>query len=380
MKCPRCGNEDARYFYHLKGHTYCRKCIAFHRIDIDAVISKNALAHSDTCQASYVMHFALSKRQEEISHRLVENYQASRPSLVFAVCGSGKTEISFEVISYVLKTGGRVCFSIPRKALCLELYERFVTHFPDLDIGLLYGGTKIHEKAPLIICTAHQLYRYVNDPFDLMLIDEADAFPFYGDDVLNAMFMACVKRTYIKMSATLTSSDLNGEEVLVMNRRYHGSDLPEPRNVILPHIGWMLYLKYQIRKMLKKGQKVLIYVPLKQDVPYYTKKLLRYCKVAGVSSSTQDINTHLDALKKGKLECLVTTTILERGITITNVQVIVMHATHPIFDERTLMQIAGRVGRRQGYTTGTILFVDEGLSKDMKACIAMIHHLNSMSV
>ncbi len=33
MKCYQCGNEDKRYFAYDKGVYYCRKCVAFGRMD-----------------------------------------------------------------------------------------------------------------------------------------------------------------------------------------------------------------------------------------------------------------------------------------------------------------------------------------------------------
>ena len=35
MRCPRCGNEDRDLFFHDRGSWYCRRCIAFGRIDVN---------------------------------------------------------------------------------------------------------------------------------------------------------------------------------------------------------------------------------------------------------------------------------------------------------------------------------------------------------
>ncbi|HAN57397.1 MAG TPA: hypothetical protein DCQ45_00250, partial [Erysipelotrichaceae bacterium] len=66
--------------------------------------------------------------------------------------------------------------------------------------------------------------------------------------------------------------------------------------------------------------------------------------------------------------------------TLTNAQAIVMEASHPIFDERTLMQIAGRVGRKIGYEEGDVIFCDSYVSKAMILCISTIKKLNRMNV
>jgi competence protein ComFA len=325
------------------------------------------------------MGFSLSPAQQAISDHLIDNYNKKKNTLIMAVCGSGKTEMSFGVISYVLNHDGRVCFTIPRRALCIELYERFKECFEGCEIGLIYGGHLEHGEAPFIICTAHQLYRFVSTPFDLLLMDEADAFPFYGDDVLEAMFMQCVGGCFVKMSATLTSHDIHDEDILIMNRRYHGHDLPIPHIRLLPKPFWFLYLRVVIKKMLAAKQKVLVYVPRREDLAYYAKHLKCF-KVAAVSSHTPDINKYVDELRTGKVEVLLTTTILERGVTIDNAQAIVMEASHLIFDERTLMQIAGRVGRKIGHEDGLVIFCDRYISKEERACVKTTKKLNTMNV
>lgn len=331
-------------------------------------------------KVSYHLDFTLSPAQQAISDKLITNYQNHQSTLIMAVCGSGKTEITFAVIAYVLNHGGRVCFTIPRKALCQELYTRFQEAFSHLTIGLFYGGMQKHPEASFIICTTHQLYRFTSTPFDLILMDEADAFPYYGDPVLEHMFDLCVGHVFIKMSATLTSADIHDEQVLIMNRRYHGHDLPVPHIRLLIKPLAMLYLYARLRRYKKLGAKVLIYVPTINRLPYYLKYLKPFFRVAAVSSHSDDITRQLTALKEGQLDALITTTILERGVTVTNAQAIVMEASHPIFDERTLMQIAGRVGRKIGYEEGDVIFCDSYVSKAMILCISTIKKLNRMDV
>ena len=41
-------------------------------------------------------------------------------------------------------------------------------------------------------------------------------------------------------------------------------------------------------------------------------------------------------------------------MTVEDVQVIVYHGEHVLFDERTLIQIAGRVGRKPDFPTGKV--------------------------
>ena len=378
MQCPRCHNQDARYFYNLNSELYCRKCISFHRVFVNQLRLTKSLEFPKN-HYIYSLDFNLSFEQATLSHRLVENYQHHQDSLVWAVCGSGKTEIIFELIQYALSIGQRICFCIPRKELVVELYQRINESFRDVDIGLLYGGCCQNPNAQFVICTMHQLYRFENnDGFNLMIADEVDAFPFYQNEVLNEIFNRCCLGNFVKLSATFSEKDIKQEQLLIMSRRYHGYDLPVPLVKKSPTCIHLWYLLYLIRKLNKK---TLVYVPTRSDVTYLSHYLSKHhFRVGGVSSTTKDNQTIINALKNGELDVIVTTTLLERGITIEDVQVIVYHADHILFDERTLVQISGRVGRKPNHPTGYIYFLASSKTKGMKDCIKTIRKLNAMNV
>ena len=63
-------------------------------------------------------------------------------------------------------------------------------------------------------------------------------------------------------------------------------------------------------------------------------------------------------------------------MTFKNVNVIVYHASHPVFNISTLVQIAGRVGRNIKYTSGDVYFIDKKLSKQAKQCQQFIQEKN----
>ena len=76
----------------------------------------------------------------------------------------------------------------------------------------------------------------------------------------------------------------------------------------------------------------------------------------------------------------MTTSILERGVTIAKVQVIVLKSHHALYDEETLIQIAGRVGRHKDAPTGEVLFLGQRKTEAMKHCLQRIRYLNQKSV
>lgn len=375
MECPRCHSQDALYY--LNGRYYCRKCIGFHRVFVD----EKRITHSQRytpSTASYDLQFKLSKTQRDISHQLVMNYEQAKNSLVLAVCGSGKTEIVFELILHALKKGDRVCFCIPRKELVIELYQRIQEAFHQMNIGVAYGGYVENIEAQFIVCTMHQLYRFENHRgFHLMIADEVDAFPFYNNTVLEEIFNNCCLKSWVKLSATFDIEDVqDGECLLIMNRRYHGFDLPTPQCFICPDMI-QKYISLFLVKKLK--HRVLFFVPKISDIDLFIAFFKRYHILAmGVSSIHTNNRDVISQLKDDKIQVIITTTLLERGITIENVQVIVYNCQHHLFDRRTLIQIAGRVGRKPNHPTGKVYFLANEKTKGMKQCINTIKKLNAM--
>jgi competence protein ComFA len=77
---------------------------------------------------------------------------------------------------------------------------------------------------------------------------------------------------------------------------------------------------------------------------------------------------------------LLTTTILERGITISNLDVAVLGAEDHVFTESALVQIAGRVGRSAKMPTGDVTFFHYGKTDAMVRARAQINWMNKREV
>ena len=71
----------------------------------------------------------------------------------------------------------------------------------------------------------------------------------------------------------------------------------------------------------------------------------------------------VSAMREGQLTGLITTTILERGVTFPGIDVAVLGADDEIFSMAALVQIAGRVGRSPKRPTGTVLFICQMLTR-----------------
>lgn len=363
MKCLRCSNKDPRYFFSIKGKDLCRKCLVFS----SGLLDTASFSFKEDIDAEYLLGFELTKAQSALSKDVLSKIKNKKDVLIFAACGTGKTEIILETIKYCLENKLKVGIAIPRRQVVLQLKSRLQQYFSNISIvGVCEGFTK-ELFADLIICTTHQLHNYPQY-FDVLIIDEPDAFPFAGNSLLQELAKNSVVGNTIYMSATPTN-EMKQLDTLILFRRYHGHDLLVPKVVI----GFKLFLYFKMYKWITLNKKVLLFVPtiaLAQKLS----KLLNYPAIHSKSNNTDEIINNFD---KGEHNVLITTTIMERGITIEGVNICVLFADHPVFNEASLIQIAGRVGRTTTCPTGMGVFLCEHKSEKVMRCIKELEMMNA---
>ena len=71
-----------------------------------------------------------------------------------------------------------------------------------------------------------------------------------------------------------------------------------------------------------------------------------------------------------------TTLVVEEGVTIANLQVIIFKADHDLYDEGSLIQISGRVGRKFYAPDGEVIFLASKISDAMENAIKTIKEKN----
>ena len=115
-KCPICGNTDKRYIGYLNGKPYCRKCLSFKGEEAQDT-------YKTPKSAKIFLSYDLSEEQKKLSKQLISNYKTGLNSFIYAVCGSGKTEIVLNVISYAIQCGERVGFAVVGQRLLQKLMD-----------------------------------------------------------------------------------------------------------------------------------------------------------------------------------------------------------------------------------------------------------------
>ncbi|MDU0155195.1 ATP-dependent helicase ComFA [Bacillus cabrialesii] len=398
-RCNRCGQNDQRYFsfYHSSGkkQLYCRSCVMMGRVSEDVPLYSWKEEDEPNWQPiKLTWDGELSSGQQKATKVLIEAISKKEELLIWAVCGAGKTELLFPGIESALNQGLRVCIATPRTDVVLELAPRLKAAFQGADISALYGGSDDKGRlSPLMISTTHQLLRYKN-AFDVMIVDEVDAFPYSADQTLQFAVQKARKKnsTLVYLSATppqeLKRKTLNGKLHSVrIPARHHRKPLPDPRflwcgnwkkklnrNKIPPVI--MRWIQCHV----KEGRPVFLFVP---SVSVLKKAAVclkdMNCRTASVHAEDKRRKEKVQQFRDGQLDLLLTTTILERGVTVPKVQTGVLGAESPIFTESALVQIAGRTGRHKEHADGDVIFFHYGKTKSMLDAKKHIKEMNDFA-
>lgn len=199
--CCRCGVSKNQYFAHSpcdkcqKDCVYCRSCIMMGKtLECEFLYEWTGPPIEGTAHTELTWRGNLSKGQKRASEKLIEAIKHKSDLLIWAVCGAGKTEVLFQGIEYALHQGMRVCIATPRTDVVLELEPRLKKAFHGLKIAALYGGSlQRFQIAPLVIATTHQLMRYKH-AFDVLVIDEVDAFPYSIDERLQFAVLKAMRK------------------------------------------------------------------------------------------------------------------------------------------------------------------------------------------
>lgn len=374
--CKKCGNTDQRFVGTKNGEQYCRRCIIFSGELVEYKPLRKRTVFPE-------LHYPLSSDQKEISDKIISNFRNKIDTLVYAVCGSGKTEISYGVLAYAVSQGLRVGFALPRRDVVIELFWRLKEAFKKLDIVAVYGQHTNKLEGDIVILTTHQLFRYPHY-FDLLVMDEIDAFPYKGNDVLVSLYKKSLRGNCVMMSATPSDEIINEfkqdkHEILELRTRFHKQPIPVPKVVKqIPLIQEVSIIK-KLLEFKKGGKPCFVFAPTQAMCEkLYFKIRLFVRKGDYLHSQREDRDKIINRLKKGELDYLITTSVLERGVTVRNLQVIIYRADDErIYDSSTLIQTAGRAGRKMDAPTGEVIFFVEKETEGIKNAIREIEFCNT---
>lgn len=311
------------------------------------------LSEAQSAASAEAVRF-LDRRRKNTADRQPDRF------LIWAVTGAGKTEMIFPLIAHELARGGRVLIATPRRDVVLELAPRIAKAFAGVELAVLYGGsTDRWERGALTIATTHQLLRFTQ-AFDLVVIDELDAFPYHKNPV--PLLLAA----------------------------------PPLRSMLAAHKLSAPLVK-KLEASLKRGAQVFVFVPNIRSVEplvHLLRQVLgplhggrggtntRKCPVPwiqGTSSKDPHRTEKVRDFRDGATRVLMTTTILERGVTVPRTDAFILDADSRLFDAAALVQMSGRVGRSKDDPAGTVCFVAKEKTSSQKEAIRQIAMMNAQA-
>ncbi len=404
-RCSRCGatsDELIVYDCDACGYEclYCSRCLNMGRAGQCSILicgtKRNDAVYTTT--PLNTGHWQLTPAQSQATQAaLAFLNQTNAPSdspafLLWAVTGAGKTEMIYPLLQSLFQHQKKVALVTPRKDVVLELLPRLLLAFPEKTIIALYGGSKqTWQNAELIVATTHQMFRFYG-AFDTVIIDEIDAFPYHNNPMLTFAVEKSLHQTgrYIYLSATPPANLVKAVRNhrlphAIVPSRFHGYPLPVPRRCVMPRLNkqinsgylaskWMQLIKHS----LERGARLFLFVPYIGQVGplvYLLEKMFSV-SVNGTSSQDPQRTETVKNFRAGLIQLLVTTTILERGVTVPFVDVYILDADSQQFDSAALIQMAGRAGRSQQDPNGFVYFCAADWTSSQKEAVQQIRDMN----
>ncbi|MBA4531863.1 DEAD/DEAH box helicase [Brevibacillus halotolerans] len=410
--CYSC-QQPCAYCYNCLSMGRCKSCVPL--IFVPASLSGHLDADAQHCISSKTIlqwNGQFSKRQAIVAKKVREFvFSKERRFLIWAVCGAGKTELVFPAIGAELARGGAVCIATPRKDVVLELAPRIQNVFPSISVVAIHGSSQQKwEQSLLMISTTHQMLRCYQR-YSLIVVDEVDSFPYHQNKTLyhavkrsllphgKILYLSATPPRYLQQELVKKRMDnqvfpfhkklsLTSSTHAILPARFHGHPLPIPTKLVTTHLRQSIHvlqpitpLLFFLRNSIQAHRQVFIFVPRIEEIPFVVAYVRHFFtdmrdKVEGVHASDPAREHKVRAFREKEYMILVTTTILERGVTIPRSDCIVLEADAPIFDEASLVQIAGRVGRSSDSPKGQILYL---MNKKASGPAQAIRHIKRMN-
>ena len=314
--------------------------------------------------------FSLTKDQLEatraIYNDMTSNIKMNR--LVMGDVGSGKTVVALCGIVINTYAGYQAALMAPTEVLARQHYDSLKKMAPNVNFGLIVGSNSTKEKKRVLYDLALGnidcligTHAILNDKVEfknlgLVITDEQHRFGVNQRNIIenkgrsvDVIYMSAtpIPRTYAlglygDMDLSIIKTKPNGRKP-VITKYIEDKNLIEALKVCYVN--------------LKEGHQIYVVAPLieaSNDTLDDVKKLEEKFNLAfkgkypvGIlhgKMSKKDKNAIMQSFQDGKLKILVSTTVIEVGVDVSNATVMMIYNAN-LFGLATLHQLRGRVGR-----------------------------------
>ncbi|MBI1289085.1 MAG: DEAD/DEAH box helicase [Flavobacteriales bacterium] len=304
-----------------------------------------------------------------------------------AQTGTGKTAaFLIPVIQRVVEStndGVKALVIAPTRELAIQIDQQLqgLGYFAGVSSIAIYGGKdgtswdfekqSLMGGADVIICTpgrviAHMGFEYVNfDKLECLILDEADRMLDMGfhDDIMKIVELTPKSRQTMLFSATMPPKIRKLAQSLLKDPLSVEIAISKPSENI-SQVAYMVHdgSKERLLELLMAEREVnscIIFCSTKDSVKSVNKRLQRKgWKAAAISSDLEQAEREevLNAFRNRKLNFLVATDVLSRGIDIDNIEIVVNYEV-----PRDAEDYVHRIGRtaRAGASGQAITFINE---------------------
>ncbi|MCR5617293.1 MAG: ATP-dependent DNA helicase RecG [Clostridiales bacterium] len=317
--------------------------------------------------------FRPTAAQIKVFGEIIKDLSSPSPMarLVQGDVGSGKTAIAFASMFIAVKHGWQCAMMAPTEILAHQHYESAKTMFEPLGIscGLLTGGMGVKERRTAkeriaageiqVVIGTHALISsdIVYKDLGLVITDEQHRF---GVEQRTELQNKGKRPNVLVMSATpiprTLSLILYGDLDISVVNELPGGRIPVKTRIVPEEKRERLY--GFLLKEIEKGRQIYIVCPVvdpseeedaknaEETYKYLSEGPLRHVRVglAHGRMKSAEKDAVLDAFKRGEIDVLVATTVIEVGVNVPNATVMVIENADR-YGLSQLHQLRGRVGR-----------------------------------
>lgn len=309
-----------------------------------------------------LLPFKLTSSQNKTLEEIIKDLKRNQPMnrLIQGEVGSGKTVVATIIAFLTYKNGLRVLFMAPTEILAFQHYETVSKLLAPLGIsvGIYTGSRKKAKESDIIIGTHALLQGKLNtDDVGLIIIDEQQRFGVEQRTLLR-------KKAKLPHFLTMTATPIPRTVALTLYGDLDLSiidELPKNRPKILtflvPEKKRADSYKF-IEKKVKEGDQVYVITPLIEESETLNtvkaakvefeklKKIFPKLKLGLLHGrmKSREKEQVLKDFQSGKMQILISTSVVEVGMDIPNATIIVIEGAER-FGLSQLHQLRGRVGR-----------------------------------
>jgi ATP-dependent DNA helicase RecG len=336
--------------------------------------------------------FKITEAQRRTFEEIKEDFAEAHPMhrLVQGDVGSGKTMVAMMAMTYLASAGYQSCLMVPTEILAEQHFKNVLKSMAPLGIRaeLLTGKTKTAERKKIfadlksgavqILIGTHALIEddVEFDKLGLVIIDEQHRFGVGQRGKLKAKgynphFLVMTATPIPRTLAMTVYGDL---EVSVID------EMPKGRKPIKTRVIYES-LRHEALKFMsdqiQKGRQAYIVYPLveesekmdlKNAMDEFEKLKNQYPEIKfGLMHGrlkSQEKEEVMESFRKGELQVLVSTTVIEVGVDVPNATLMIIEHSER-FGLSQLHQLRGRVGRGE-HTSFCVMIMGKAVSEEAR--------------